>query len=41
MTIFEHLFYDIEVEAVKEVDDVERDLGLPVTQIPSLISGAN
>ncbi|KAJ9531718.1 chlorophyll a/b-binding protein L1818, chloroplastic [Haematococcus lacustris] len=34
--IFEHLFYDIEKEVVLELDDIERDLGLPETPIPVL-----
>ncbi len=36
--IFEHLFYDIEKELVLELDDIERDLGLPLTPVPELKS---
>jgi len=32
--IFEHLFYYIEREVILEVDDIERDLGLPLTPVP-------
>ena len=34
--IFEHWFYDIEREVVLELDDIERDLGLPLTPVPQL-----
>lgn len=32
--IFEHLFYNIEKEVILELDDIERDLGLPLTPLP-------
>jgi hypothetical protein len=34
--IFEHLFYDIEKEVIEELDDIERELGLPLTPVPAL-----
>lgn len=35
--IFEHLFLRFEKEAILELDDVEKDLNLPVTPIPELV----
>jgi light-harvesting complex I chlorophyll a/b binding protein 1 len=35
--IFEHLALRFEKEAILELDDVERDLNLPVTPVPSLV----
>ena len=35
--IFEHLFRDIELEFIEELDDVERELNLPVTAIPDIV----
>jgi light-harvesting complex I chlorophyll a/b binding protein 1 len=35
--IFEHLALRLEKEVVLELDDVERDLGLPVTPMPKLV----
>lgn len=35
--IFEHLALRFEKEAILELDDVERDLNLPVTPIPELV----
>ncbi len=32
--IFQHLFLDIEVEAIEELDDIEKDLGLALTPVP-------
>ncbi|KXZ42803.1 hypothetical protein GPECTOR_117g368 [Gonium pectorale] len=32
--IFEHLFLRFEKEAILELDDIERDIGLPVTPLP-------
>lgn len=37
--IFEHLFLRIEKEVILELDDIEKDLGLPVTALPSTLSG--
>lgn len=34
--IFEHLAFDIEKELVEELDDIERELGLPLTPVPTL-----
>ncbi|GFR49170.1 hypothetical protein Agub_g11192 [Astrephomene gubernaculifera] len=33
--IFEHLFLRFEKEAILELDDIERDVGLPLTPLPS------
>lgn len=33
--IFEHLFLRFEKEAILELDDIERDLNLPVTPLPA------
>jgi light-harvesting complex I chlorophyll a/b binding protein 1 len=35
--IFEHLVLRFEKEAILELDDIEKDVGLPVTQIPELV----
>jgi len=35
--IFVHLFRDIELEVIEELDDVERALNLPVTPIPDIV----
>jgi light-harvesting complex I chlorophyll a/b binding protein 1 len=35
--IFEHLALRLEKEAILELDDVEKDLNLPVTPIPELV----
>ncbi|KAF6263948.1 chloroplast LI818 protein [Scenedesmus sp. NREL 46B-D3] len=35
--IFKHLALGIEKEAILELDDVEKDLNLPVTPVPSLV----
>lgn len=35
--VFEHLALRFEKEVVLELDDVERDLNLPVTPLPSLV----
>jgi len=35
--IFEHLFRGIELEFIEELDDVERELNLPVTPIPDIV----
>ncbi|KAG2498549.1 hypothetical protein HYH03_003300 [Edaphochlamys debaryana] len=32
--IFEHLFLRFEKEAILELDDIERDIGLPITPLP-------
>ena len=32
----QHLFYDIEKEVILELDDIERDIGLPLTPVPKL-----
>ena len=34
--IFQHLFFDIEKEVIEELDDVEKELGLPLTPVPVL-----
>lgn len=38
--IFEHLFADIEKEVVLELDDIERDVGLPITPLPQQVVDA-
>lgn len=35
--IFEHLALRLEKEIFMEVDDIERDVGLPATPIPALV----
>jgi light-harvesting complex I chlorophyll a/b binding protein 1 len=35
--IFEHLALRFEKEAILELDDIEKDLNLPVTPIPELV----
>lgn len=35
--IFEHLFLRFEEELILELDDIERDLGLPETPIPEIV----
>ena len=36
--IFEHLALRFEKEAILELDDIEKDLNLPVTAIPDLVT---
>ncbi|GLC43994.1 hypothetical protein PLESTB_000217800 [Pleodorina starrii] len=36
--IFEHLFLRFEKEVILELDDIERDIGLPVTPLPENLS---
>lgn len=35
--IFEHLFREIELEVIEELDDIERELGLGVTPVPDIV----
>eukprot|EP00775_Hariotina_reticulata_P003442 gene3442-3713_t len=35
--IFEHLALRFEKEAILELDDIEKDIGAPVTQVPALV----
>lgn len=35
--IFEHLALRFEKEAILELDDLEKDLNLPVTPVPELV----
>lgn len=37
--IFEHLFLRFEKEAILELDDIERDIGLPITPLPEELKG--
>jgi hypothetical protein len=37
LSFFEHLALRFEKEAVLELDDIEKDLSLPVTPVPKLV----